>query len=403
MFMKSALKRLAMFAAGPVLVWALLAQAGTAGAGHVWQMRKVTFVDAGASQANIPAGTMLMPADWTVRATGNYVSDCVFSPARLVLQASRRDGSLGLNIYPGMVGAWSDNPQVAEMYRTRYPEFKAAIQCTVKAPAPIDAALHEALASLGGVQPVGGSQAVPGLSEELPNNVKKVNQELAGHPGAGSLTAEAGRIRFSGALNGRNVEGWLVLMLSVRTMPAPNGAGTVQLIDAPLICVMYAAPGELDGNEKMLTAMLGSIQLDPNWLNYTQQATQQVQQIMQNAYARVANIHNQMMQDNLRTQQKIAAIRQGTADYARQVRANVASDRAAALDHNAQQFSLYMGDEATYKNPSTGERVQMSSAYGHAWASTTGNSTDYVLTDSASYDPNGKVGGGSWTQLLEER
>jgi hypothetical protein len=165
---------------------------------------------------------------------------------------------------------------------------------------------------------------------------------------------------------------------------------------------LYAAPGQLDPNEKLLESILGTIQLNPDWLRYAEQDSVQVQRIMQQAYQKVATIHNQMMQDNLRTQQNIAAIRQGTADHARQVYANVASNRAAALDHSAQQFSLYMGDQAVYKNPSTGERVQMSGGYGHAWASTTGNSSDYVLTDSASYDPNGRVGGGSWTELQPE-
>ena len=378
------------------------AAAGAADTGHVWQMHSVSFVDQGASQPGLVAGRMLVPADWTVSANGNYVSDCVFSPARLALRAARRDGGVGLNIYPGMVDVWSDNPQVVQMYRSRYPEFKQAIQCNVKEAQDMDASLHQALGLLG-VQAVGAVQPVAGLAAELRKTVQQVNQQLAQRPGAGSLTAQAGRIRFTGALNGRNVEGWLILIMTTRATPVPNGQGTVYLTDAPLICVMYAAPGQLDGNEKMLSAMLGTIQPDPNWLRYTAQATQQVQQIMQQAYAKVASIHNQMMQDNLQTQRKIAAIRQGTADYAAQVHANVAHDRAAALDHNAQQFSLYMGDQAVYRNPSTGERVQMSSAYGHAWASTTGSSTDYVLSDVPSYDPNGKVGSGTWTELQQER
>ena len=375
--------------------------AGGTDNGHVWRLRKLTFLDATASQPNLTAGTLLAPPDWTVHAAGNYVMDCVFSPPRLTIFAASSDGTVGLNIYPGMVAAWSDNPRIAQMYREGDPYFAKSKKCVVKPPRPIAENLQEILRLLN-MQPKGDAQAVPELSDELRTNVQQENQRLAQQPGSGSVTAEAGRIRFSGTQNGAPVEGWLILINATRSVNLPNGQGTVQFLDAPLICTLYAAPGKLDPNEKMLEAMLGTVQLDPAWLRYAEQDSLQVQQIMQQAYQKVANIHNQMMQDNLRTQRNIAAIRQGTADHARQVYSNVASNRAAALDHSAQQFSLYMGDQAVYKNPSTGERVQMSSGYGHAWASTTGNSSDYVLTDSASYDPNGKLGSGSWTELQPE-
>jgi hypothetical protein len=400
--MKLAVGVIALFMLGSMMGCGQAADSAKSAPGHVWQMRKVSLIDVGASQPNLVAGSLLMPPDWKVRATGNYIMDCVFSPVRLVIQAGRPDDTLGLNIFPGVVDAWSDNPQVMQMYRTGYAEFAKTKRCNVKAPRSIDVALHEALGQLG-AQPVGSTQEVPGLNAELRADVQRVNQELAQHPGSGTLSAEGGRIRFTATNNSKSVEGWLILVITIRTTPLPNGQGSVSLIDAPLICEMYAAPGQLDGNEKMLSAILGTIQVDPNWQRYAAQDAVQVQQMMQQAYARVADIHNQMMQDNLQTQRKIAAIRQGTADYARKVHSNVASDRAAALDHSAQQFSLYMGDQAIYKNPTTGEQVQMSSAYGHAWASSTGNSSDYVLTDSASYDPNGKVGAGTWTELQQER
>jgi hypothetical protein len=43
----------------------------------------------------------------------------------------------------------------------------------------------------------------------------------------------------------------------------------------------------------------------------------------------------------------------------------------------------------------------LSSQYGHAWASTTGNTNEYILSDSPSFNPNGQVGSGSWTQMEE--
>jgi predicted phage gp36 major capsid-like protein len=109
-----------------------------------------------------------------------------------------------------------------------------------------------------------------------------------------------------------------------------------------------------------------------------------------------------MAADNAKAAQQQAAIRQGTRDYANQVHSNVAANRAAALDHSSQQFALHMGDQAIYSDPSTGQQVQMSNQYGHAWASTTGNTNEYILTDSPTFNPNGQVGSGSWTQMKQE-
>ena len=77
--------------------------------------------------------------------------------------------------------------------------------------------------------------------------------------------------------------------------------------------------------------------------------------------------------------------------------------RSAALEHSSQQFSMYMGDQALYHDPTTGGTVQLPSGSTHAWASQTGNTSTYILTDSPSYDPNGKVGGAGWTQMQEVR
>jgi hypothetical protein len=109
-----------------------------------------------------------------------------------------------------------------------------------------------------------------------------------------------------------------------------------------------------------------------------------------------------MAQDNANATAQQAAIRSDTANYRSNVMSSVARNRSAALDHSSQQFALYMGDQAIYKDPTTGQRVQMSSGYDHVWASTTGNTNDYVMTDSASYDPNGHVGSGRWTQMQME-
>jgi hypothetical protein len=61
----------------------------------------------------------------------------------------------------------------------------------------------------------------------------------------------------------------------------------------------------------------------------------------------------------------------------------------------AQGFSQYIRGVETYRNPATGETVDLSNQYGHAWA---GNNGEYILSDSANFDPNVAVRG-NWTRL----
>jgi hypothetical protein len=248
-------------------------------------------------------------------------------------------------------------------------------------------------------------EPVPGMTNQMAASTQRANQMLAqqaaqhGTP-ASHLSVETGRLRFTGAMKGAPVEGWLIAMHTVRSDPSPGGP--VDLSDIPLFAIMYAPPGKLDGSEKMLSAMLDSVETNPEWTLYLAQYVQGIVQIKQRAMNQVAQIYSNMAADNAKAARDQAAIRKGAQDYATKIHSQVASDRAAALDHSSQQFALHMGDQAIYSDPSTGQKVQMSNQYGHAWASTTGNTNEYILTDSPSYNPNGQAGSGSWTQMKQE-
>jgi hypothetical protein len=141
------------------------------------------------------------------------------------------------------------------------------------------------------------------------------------------------------------------------------------------------------------------VQIDPQWTAYNQQLISNILQTISNTNATIAHIQQQMMQDNANAAAQQAQIRSNAANYASQVRSSVAQNRAAALDHTSQQFALYMGDQALYHDPTSGQNVQLSSSYDHVWASSTGNNNSYILTDSPSYNPNGQADSGSWTQM----
>ncbi len=386
----------------------------TAANSHIWHVRKVDVTTpvrdlrTGGSRS-ILGMTMLVPKDWSFQGQPVLTPkfDCNYTAGRFNIGTYSPDKTTGLEVRALGATVWSTNRAALQQIRQINEQWAGTEDCQIEPPKT----LAEGFAFIVGKiiengRVVGGVEPVPGLSDQLAASVQQANRMLAqqaaqhGAP-ASHLSAEAGRIRVTGNFQGHPVEAWLIALHTVRSDPAPGGS--VDLSDIPLFAIMYAPPGKLDSNQGMLTAMLDSIQINPEWTNYIQQYVQGIIQMRQRAMNQVSQIYANMAADNAKAAADQQAIRRGAQDYANKVHSSVAANRAAALDHSSQQFALHMGDQAIYTDPATGQRVQMSNQYNHAWASTTGNSNEYILTDSSSFDPNGHTGSGSWTQMQQEK
>ena len=90
-------------------------------------------------------------------------------------------------------------------------------------------------------------------------------------------------------------------------------------------------------------------------------------------------------------------IQQQTAQDINRIRNETYQNQQRAQDAQHQQFSQYLRDVETYRNPDTGERVELSNQYGHAW---TNGSGEYILSDSPNFNPDQHLNG-SWTQMQQ--
>ncbi len=148
-----------------------------------------------------------------------------------------------------------------EVEQTNHAQF-SAINCPIEQPKSLAVALGEVIPKvIPQGRAIGQVQSVPGIGDTLHASVELANQQLGGQS---RLTAEAGRIRATGTLNGRPIEAWLIALHTVRSDLAPGG-GVNQLSDIPLFAIMYAPAGQLDSSEEMLSAMLDSVQINPEW------------------------------------------------------------------------------------------------------------------------------------------
>jgi hypothetical protein len=367
--------------------------------GHTWHLKReeksMSMTDWQTNQQrSVKLMNMLLPVGWQLQAGpgGNSSTlDCADTSGGLLILANNPENTLGVVIVPTFTNMSTDSQAVIQQERQLMQNFKA-VKCTIEEEKGLAASLREGISKLvPGAQLVGQMEPIPGLSEQLPGIVAAANRNGV------RITAEAGRQRFTGTFHGKPSECWLVSLGTNRTEQVPGGMVTYH--NLPLAAILFAPPGQLDRNDKLLMTLLSSVQVDPDWSRNQQAYAAALMQKINGAYAQVNRIHQQMQEDNARAAAQQQAIRNNTANYRSQVMSSVASNRSAALDHSSQQFALYMGDQAIYKDPTTGQHVQMSSGYDHVWASTTGNTNDYILTDSPSFNPNGQVGSSGWTQM----
>jgi hypothetical protein len=342
---------------------------------------------------------MLLPVGWEleVRPGPNFATiDCADNSGRIIVSATSPDKSMGILVFPANASMSTNSQSFLQQKQGIMRNFKGAFNCSLEQPKPLTVALPEGAAMIAPESRlVGQVERVPGLSDEIARVVAGANER-----GGSQITAEAGRQRLAGTFQGKQAEMWLVALATHRTETVSGGSITYN--DLPLSAILYAPPGQMEQNEKLLMTLLSSVQIDPEWTRNAQYFVAALYEKINGAYAQVNRIHQQMAQDNANAAAQQAAIRSDTANYRSNVMSSVARNRSAALDHSSQQFALYMGDQAIYKDPSTGQRVQMSSGYDHVWASSTGNTNDYIMTDSASYDPNGRVGSSGWSQMQME-
>jgi hypothetical protein len=163
--------------------------------------------------------------------------------------------------------------------------------------------------------------------------------------------------------------------------------------------LVYAPAAQLDA----LAARKDLVDAQPNpaWQQRLAQNDQQYQmasqaqmnrqqgQNAQNAQAYLQNnlngINNAAAQGQ-RNVEAIHAIGKASMDVDRQ--------RQAAIDHSAQGTALSMSNSNVYRDPNTGNQVQLSDQYSHTYVNAEG--TMVQQTNSAS----GPIGGGWWTEMV---
>jgi hypothetical protein len=258
--------------------------------------------------------------------------------------------------------------------------------CDIMAPMSADAYLRRnVLPSVRRSARVENSEPLPDTAPRLAQEARELEQIAARQGVRVNIRTDAGRVRVSYSQGSEAVEEWFTAMTFTIGMAGPSfnvrtGRGGQVLYytnSADHLFGLRAPQGQLDAQDRLFQLILGTVKVNPQWQARVEQAIANLNaQDIKGANDRSA-IATKLGQDMSRMQQEVYR--------------NAENSR----EHSVANWSQYLRGVQTFRNPATGDTVELSNGYDHAWA---GPDSTYVVTNLNNFNPNSSFDG-HWTKL----
>jgi hypothetical protein len=352
-------------------------------------MKLVEVVDAHGFERPLRALTLLVPADWKLQGSVTYdpKNICTATLARVAFRAASPDGRLAVELLPAAAWTWSDHAGTRGfMEQDRQTKARFGLKGCDMGP-PLLAKEYLSRVVVPGARRgarVVGTEVDPEAAKVVQEMARSVESQMkkAGVPMR--VKADTARLRIAYDRDGKREE-WLTAVAYSRATPAPTfdprtgqlGQALSYVCGADHVFGASAPAGLLEANEKLFRAIVGSVRVDPAW----QARVQQVQANMQAAEVKGAADRSRIIARS--------------AEETRRIMSDGWQRRQESQDRVAERWSQAMRGVETFRNPATGETVELSNRYGNAWSN---GKNEYLLSDSPGFDPN-TVSRESWTRL----
>ncbi len=360
-----------------------------ANAGY-YRMKKVSIVDEHGFERPLPALSLLIPVDWQFQGTVQYakVLGCHANLVQVTFRAASPDGKLALEMFPGNTWQWADDAGAVSLMRTSNRQMAQFGRkgCDILPPLGAGDFLKQTvLPAVRREARVAAIEPMPEIEREVQRQVQQAQAAAAQQGLRVRARGDVGRARLAYSVNGQSSEEWVTAVTYASGMPGPTynmrtgqmGQTMYYTCAAEGVFGFRAPQGQLDAREKLFLMMVSTVRLDPQWHGRVVQV--------------IANMQAADTKGAADRSKIIAQSGKDIGDIIHQTYEN----KKKSDDRVAQGFSQYIRGVETYRNPATGETVELSNQYGHAWA---GNNDEYVLSDSANFDPNVALRG-NWTRL----
>lgn len=329
----------------------------------------------------IPGVEMFIPTTWNFKGevqVGTSKSGCFCDSFPVVWEAKSVDSTMVFQGAPNYSWQYADDPQ--EMRKLNDPNRRQrqgnGKVCPVARPMSAEQFFRQNVMR----QMPSGTTIV---SIEPFTELNQMARQQMGLPpndaGNGGVRTDAIRARVEWQKGDKPVEAWMTVAVVMRTYRAGRGS----FFDSHAIDMtsLSAPKGKLDANDKLFKVMIASVRATPEWTAFANQNIASYYRLEAQKEAQIdqvyASLQNQITQTILQT----------TANAQR-----VSMQGAFAADQNIRGVQ-------TFRDPSTGQTMELSNQYDHAWLN---GANEYVMSDDPNFNPNSQLNG-NWNQLQSVR
>jgi len=355
--------------------------AGAAAPGSYLRLKKaqITYTTDDGQTEPKPGIELLIPATWEFKGGfGMYggKDGCFCDAFTVSWEAKSEDGLTKIQGLPNYSWQYSDDPQelrnLTDPNRRTHTGNKGNDTCPVSKPLSAEQYFRQIV--LNDLKP---SMTVVSV-EPFPVLEQLVRQRNGLPPtddGHGGARIDAIRVRLEFQHDGKPMELWYAVALITRTYRV--GRGFLYDMHAVGQTAMGAPKGQLDANDKLFKVVLSSIQPTPEYSAFT----------------------NKWIASYYQTQaKKEAAMDKIQADldsFITQTYMHMSANAQRVSDQGFRASDQNLRDVQTFRDPTTGRKVELSNQYGHAWLN---GANEYVMSDDPNFNPNAQLSG-SWNQL----
>jgi Cysteine rich repeat len=326
-----------------------------------------------------PGIELLIPANWDfksgIRMWGGK-EGCFCDAFSVFWEATSEDGSTKFQGIPNYSWQYSDDPQelhnLTDPNRRTHRGKQPNDTCPVAKPLSAEQYFRQIV--LPDLRP----QMTVVSVEPFPVLDQLVRQRSGLPPagdGNGGARIDAIRVRLEFQKDDKPMELWYAVALVTQTYHV--GRGFLYDIHAAGQIMLGAPKGQLDANDKLFKVVMTSIQPTPEYSAYTNKWISSYYQIQANKEAAMDKIQADL--DNFITQTYM----------------HMSANAQRVSDQGFRAADQNLRDVQTFRDPTTGRKVELSNQYDHAWLN---GANEYVMSDDPNFNPNAQLSG-SWNQL----
>ncbi len=337
-------------------------------------MKMIKAMDEHGFERPMVAKSMLVPTDWQYQGgvTWNLKPYDRCNTTQVTLSAGGPDGR-AIEIHPYYNWLWDDYP--APLLQALAMQAQLGSRpCDVQPPMTAGDFIRRMLGQIRPNAKLAAVEPAPKVMEILQQQARQIEQMAARYGIRQSVRPDAARARLKYDLNGRPVEEWVYAFTLTRATLGPHlNPQSMQMVQAySYNCTAHmttqrAPEGQLDASDKFFELLFSTVRTNPEW----------TARVTQNALA-IQQIELKGVRD------RSAIISKGTGEIA-DMQMQGWQNRQRSEDRVFDSATQSIRGVETFRNPVTGETVDLSSEYGRAWVN---NHGEYLLSDSPNFNPS---------------